>query len=136
MYLIPRQNRVLPVFQPVNRLDPVFDRLQQLRAGVPLSVWQDDENFFVEADLPGVSESDVGVTVHLGQLFIRGERKAPEGRKHLFNSRGFGRFERTITLPEDVRSDAVNAELVDGVLKVTLPKRPEAQPKRIAVHSS
>ena len=136
MFLVPRQSGLLPVFQPVNRLNGFVDRLPQPRASAPLSVWQDDANFFVEVDLPGVAEADVEVTVHQGQLIIRGERKSEQGRKYLYNGRGFGRFERTITLPEDVRNDAVNAGLVDGVLRVTLPKRPETQPKRIVVQAN
>jgi len=131
-----RQNGHFPVFHPVNRLEAVFERVPQVLSGRGVAVWQDDVNLYVEVDVPGVAEADLDVTVHQGQLFVRGERKAPEGRKYLHNSQVTGRFARTITLPEDVQNDSVVAQFADGVLRVTLPKRPEAQPKRITVRSS
>jgi HSP20 family protein len=104
--------------------------------GVPVALWQDEASFHVEVELPGVAEADVQVTLHKGTLYLRGERKPAEGRSYLYNSRAFGPFERAITLPEKVDSEGVQAVLSEGVLRVTLPKRPEAQPKRVAVQSS
>src|SRR5262249_54026600 len=54
------------------------DRLSLPWRGVPLAMWEDDGHIHVEAELPGLMEEDVGVTVHNGRLFIRGERR-PEG---------------------------------------------------------
>jgi HSP20 family protein len=105
-------------------------------AGVPVAMWQDEDRLYVEADLPGMTDQDVEVTVHNGILFIRGERKVEEGREYLYNGRTWGRFERAITLPEAVDADAVEAELTNGVLRIALPKRPEAKPKRIALRTS
>jgi len=135
MFPVMRESRLFPVFQPVNRLEAVFERVPDMLMGRGVAVWQDEENLFVEVDLPGVAESDLDVTVHQGQLFVRGERKVQEGRKYLHNSQVSGRFARTVTLPEDVQNDKVAAEFVNGVLRITLPKRPEAQPKRITVQS-
>jgi HSP20 family protein len=69
-------------------------------------------------------------------LFIRGERKPEEGRQYLYNGRVWGQFERVITLPEAVDADNVEAELTDGILRVALPKRPEAKPKTIMLKTS
>jgi HSP20 family protein len=128
---------------PINRLDALFDRffgddgiLAQGWAGVPVSIWEDDDRIYVEAELPGVTDKDVEVTVHNGLLFIRGERKPEEGRKYLYNGRYHGRFERVITLPEAVDSDDVQARLMDGVLSIALPKSPQAKPKKIALKTS
>jgi HSP20 family protein len=128
---------------PVNRLDSFFDRIfgedgfvNQAWGGVPVAMWQDDDHLYVEAELPGVAEADVDVTVHNGMLFIRGERRPEEGRTYLYNGRSFGRFERVVTLPEAVDTDAVQAELTNGMLRVALPKRPEAKPKKIALKTS
>jgi len=128
---------------PMNRLDTFFDRflgddresLGPEWTGMPVAMWADDDHFFIEAELPGVSDHDVDVTVHNGMLFIRGERRPEEGRRYLYNSRSFGRFERVITLPEAVRTDDVQATLKDGMLFIALPKSPEAKPKKIALQA-
>jgi HSP20 family protein len=83
-----------------------------------------------------MTDQDVEVTVHNGILFIRGERKVEEGREYLYNGRTWGRFERAITLPEAVDAETVEAELTNGVLRIALPKSPEAKPKRIALRTS
>jgi HSP20 family protein len=129
---------------PVNRLDRLFDGLFEDRAfnfrsdrtEVPVSLWQDEEHVYIEADLPGVSEPDVDLTVHKGVLFIRGERKAEAGRQYLYDGQARGHFERVITLPEKVQADEVQAELSNGVLRVVLPKSPETKPKKITLKTS
>jgi len=128
---------------PMNRLDTWFDRflgddggsLSREWTGMPVAMWQDEDHFFLEAELPGVRDEDVDVTVHNGMLFIRGERKPAEGRRYLYNGRSYGRFERVITLPEAVKTDDVQATLKDGILSITLPKSPEAKPKKITLQA-
>lgn len=127
---------------PVNRLDSFFDRVfggdegntwATAWSGMPVAMWDDDEHVFIEADLPGVAERDVEITIQNGMLFIRGERRPEEGRPYLYNGRFYGRFERVITLPAAVDTENVQARLTDGVLRVALPKSPEARPKRITL---
>lgn len=135
-----------PWTAPINRLEGLFDQLlddnvfgfgsRAEQAAVPISLWHDDDHIYVEADLPGMSDQDVEVMVHKGVLFIRGERKPEEGRQYLYNGRTWGRFERTITLPDEVDADAVQAELTNGVLRLTLPKSPETKPRKIALRTS
>ncbi len=128
---------------PINRLDRLFDSLFEMPAfgenpgwpGGPMSLWRDEDHFYVEADLPGVSEQDIELTVHQDVLTIRGERKAAEDRRYLYDGRTWGRFERTITLPEKVQTDGVQAELKDGVLRVVLPVSPETKPRTIALNT-
>jgi HSP20 family protein len=77
---------------------------------------------------------DLEVVVHQGSLRIWGERKSTEdNRNYWYNERNFGRFERLITLPDAVNSETIEAEMRDGILSVKLMKRPEAQPKKIAI---
>jgi HSP20 family protein len=135
-----------PWTAPMNRLEGLFDRLfddsafgftpRVEGAAAPVSLWQDDDHIYVEADLPGITEQDVEVTVHKGVLFIRGERKFEEGRQYLYNGRTWGRFERAIRLPDEVDAAAVQAELSQGVLRVVLPKSPETKPRKIMLRTS
>jgi HSP20 family protein len=104
-------------------------------AGVPVAIWEDEDHFYVEAELPGVTESDVDVTVHNGNLFIRGERKPTEGRNYLYNNRACGRFQRVFSLPAAVNADDVKAELSGGLLTITLSKSPEAKPRKITLQA-
>jgi HSP20 family protein len=129
---------------PVNRLDSSFDRvfgddggaMSQAWSWAPVAMWQDDDYIFIEAEMPGLSDSEIEVTVHNEMLSIRGERKPEAGRQYLYNGRSYGRFERSITLPEPVRTDDVQATLTNGVLQIALPKSPDAKPKRIAIKAS
>jgi HSP20 family protein len=140
-----RSSHPFPSLSSLNRLDSLFDRLlsgegESQRAGfvwrpLPLSVWQDDKTVFLEAELPGVAEKDVDITVHEGVLTIKAERQDTEGREYLHKGRSFGRFEQAITLPEQVDSEKVAASLTDGVLRIELPKVPQAQPRKIALRT-
>jgi HSP20 family protein len=129
---------------PIGRMDSLFDRffgddgglMGQAWSWAPVAMWEDDDHIYIEAELPGVSDADVDVTVHHGMLFIRGERKPEEGRRYLYNGRSYGRFERVLTLPAAVKTDDVQATLSNGVLCINLPKSPEARPKKIALKTS
>lgn len=133
-----------PVAGPINRLDTLFERFfgedptfaSPAWNGMPISVWEDEENVHVEADLPGVAESDLDITLHNGLLSIRGERRPEEGRRYLYNGRSFGRFERVVSLPESVNADGVRAALENGILRLAFPKTPESRPRKIALRSS
>jgi HSP20 family protein len=129
---------------PINRLDwllnPFFGDDGGFRgrawSGAPVAMWEDDDHIHLEAELPGVSDDDVEVTVHNGTLFIRGERKPEQGRRYLYNDREYGRFEQIVNLPEAVMTDGVQASLTHGVLRVDLPKCPQAKPKKITLQAS
>jgi len=133
-------------FALTNRLEDLFDRVfgddgQAQRtvwgwANAPVSVWQDDEKVYVEAELPGVSDKDVEVMIQEGVLTIKASRPAVEGRTYLYNTRTFGRFERSIVLPELVDADAVEATLINGVLHLELPKHPASRPRKITLKTA
>ncbi len=123
-------------FVPVNRMDALFNQvLGELNGQVnaPLAMWADEDHFWVEAELPGVAEADVEITVHKDILTIKAERKPEEGRRYLYNGRSFGKFERSIRLPDAVNAEAVQALLKDGVLLIELPKSSEAKPRKITL---
>ena len=89
----------------------------------------------VIAELPGLDEKDIDVTLHDGVLTLKGEKKIEESGAH-YSERWQGRFERAVELGSDVDPDKVRAKFDKGVLSITLEKRPEAQAsvKRIAIN--
>ena len=128
----------------MNRLRDEMDRLfgsnglRRFSTSVypPLNLWEDDNNLFVEAELPGFELSELDITVTGdNQLSIKGERKQPEMEKGTWHrqERGYGSFSRLIELPQHVDADKVSAEFKHGVLTVTMPKKEEAKPRRIEV---
>lgn len=103
----------------------------------PLSLWEDEEHVYVAVDVPGFRREDLDVTVREGKLWLSGERKLPERPGTVWhNERLFGRFERSIALPETIDHSSIEAELEEGVLYLTLAKRPEARPVKIAINAS
>ena len=103
----------------------------------PVSIWEAENMFHVEADAPGVTKEDVEITFDKGTLQISLERKLPEGeRTSWHNERGYGKVSRSFSLPETVDPNTITAELTNGVLHVTITKLPEAQPKKIDVNVS
>jgi HSP20 family protein len=128
---------------PVNRLASLFDHffndepfvptLSQ-RTALPLSVWEDEQTVYAEADLPGVTEKDIEVSVDCDQLIIRGERKC-ERKEGRWDSRSYGRFEQRMSLPAPVDAEKAEAKLDNGVLSLSLPKIEAARPRRISIKS-
>jgi HSP20 family protein len=103
----------------------------------PASIWEAESAFHVELDAPGVAKEDVELTFDKGVLQVTLERKAPEGeRTNWHNERGFGKVTRSVSLPDTIDPETLSAELTNGVLHVTVTKRPEAQPKKIDVKVS
>ena len=94
-----------------------------------LDVRENTNAIVVEAELPGVDEKDVSVTVANGVLTIKGEKKhekEEKGENYYLAERSFGSFERSIRLPDTVDDAKVEAKFDKGVLKVTAAKKPEA----------
>ena len=122
----------------VNR---VFDRLGQHPFGIgefpTLNLREADDALEIEAELPGLELSDLEIFVTgRNQLTIKGERKAPVlGDKAVTHrqERGYGKFERTLTLPYAVNEEAVAAHFEHGVLKIRLPKHESAKPRKIEI---
>jgi HSP20 family protein len=101
----------------------------------PLSVWEADDAYHVELDVPGVAKDDIELTFEKGTLQIVAERKESETeRKGLHEERVYGTVTRSLNLSEAVDPDSIQAELSDGVLHVTVAKVPEVQPKKIDIN--
>lgn len=99
-----------------------------------IDVSENDREIRVVAELPGLEEKDVELSLQEGVLTIRGEKKA-EAEDAVYTERWYGRFERSLSVGPDVDADKVHAAFKHGVLTVTLPKRPDAhrQGKRIQI---
>jgi HSP20 family protein len=92
--------------------------------------------FIFKADLPGVKDEDLEITFSGNRLIVRGKREAEQqerGETFYAYERSYGSFSRAFTVPSGVDADQCKADLRDGVLTLVLPKKPEAQPKRITV---
>ncbi|MBK9036415.1 MAG: Hsp20/alpha crystallin family protein [Myxococcales bacterium] len=94
------------------------------------------ETYVVKADMPGVKEDNLDVSLHNGILAISGTREAEErkeGETYFLYERQYGAFSRSFSLPDTADAERVEAKLDGGVLTVTIGKRPEAKPKKIAL---
>jgi HSP20 family protein len=104
-----------------------------------VDIHEEAERFVVVADLPGVEGKDIEITADQGVLTIKGERRSEkksskDGYERV--ERAAGTFLRRFTLPESVAAEAIKASHTNGVLEVTLPKRPEVQPRRIEIKAA
>ena len=143
-------------FRPGYRFDP-FSEMQRLQremhriyntlagtqaasraAGVypHLNITEDEDNYYVRAELPGVDPEDIEITTQDNDLIINGERKIPpEGEKVSYHrrEREAGSFRRITSLPAHIDSSKVTAVCKNGLLTVTLPKAPEVKARQIDV---
>jgi len=105
-----------------------------------LDISETEKEYQVTAELPGVEEKDLDITLTKGLLTIKGEKKADKeekGKNYHRIERTYGSFERSISLPQDADQQNVSADFNRGVLKVTVAKKPEAIPttRKIEVKS-
>ena len=116
-------------------VDRAFSAMQ---AGPRFDLQETEDAYELTGDLPGVKAEDLNVSVEDGVLTISGQRDVapPEGYTALRQERGAMRFERTYRIGDRIDAAGAEAKLADGVLKLTLPKRPEAKPRRIQIQSA
>jgi HSP20 family protein len=96
------------------------------------------DSYQFTADLPGIKEKDLEVTSTGNRLTVSGKRDAEQQEKtdtYFLYERSYGSFTRAFTLPEGIDAEHIKAELKDGVLKLVVPKKPEAMPKKITVQA-
>ena len=116
--------------------DP-FSTSRQVSAYVPpFEVKETNEAFVVKADVPGVAESELDIAVHNNILTISGTRTAEERKESesfALYERQYGSFSRSFSLPDTADGERVEAKLDNGVLTLTIWKRAEAKPRKIAL---
>jgi len=137
-------NRLDPLrtFQDLLRWDPFAEMaplLGESDLGVMpnVEVKETESAILFKADLPGVQEKDVSISVIGNRLSISGKREEEEekkeGDRYYAYERWYGSFSRTFTLPDACDTDGAKAELKDGVLTIEVPKKESAQPRPIAI---
>jgi HSP20 family protein len=99
----------------------------------PADVSEDEGEYTVLLDLPGIRRDGLDVNLDDGRLTIRGERPAREGAQLRRAERPHGRFVRTFSLPDAVDRHAITADYKDGVLTLHLPKRAEPKERRMKI---
>jgi len=116
--------------------DPFFGG-RPVSAFVPaFEVKETNEAFIVKADIPGVQESDLDIAVHNNVLTVSGTRKAEErqeGDSFALYERQYGSFSRSFALLDTADGERVEAKLDTGVLALTIWKKAEAKPRKIAL---
>ena len=128
-----------PFAQEFDRLfSTLFDNSgRQAQRWVPaMDLVEADDHFVLKADLPGLSEDDVAIEVQDSVLTISGSREAEHERKEkgwFRLERSYGSFSRSLTLPEGVDADKVEASFDRGVLQIRIPKPEERKPRRISI---
>lgn len=137
--------RWTPIFPAsIQRLRREFDdnlqsavRRDHLAAQPPLTIWEDETNIYVEADVPGFREDALEIQFKDGQLSLSGNRPVPkDDGNYSHNERMFGEFRRVIMLSDVVDPNSIDAVLENGVLHICIGKKPEAQPTKISVKSA
>lgn len=128
-----------------NELDRAFEDLWRANDtttprrdnyALALDVQETDKAYIVITALPGVSSDNIDIRLHDGSLTINAEIPAPslaEGAQLRLQERRYGKFSRTLHLPQEVQSDAIEADYANGLLTITIPKVEAAQPRTIPV---
>jgi HSP20 family protein len=127
-------NPFLALHREMNRIFDDFSRSFDLPISAPgwstgwphVEVSETGDEVKVMAELPGLEQNDIEVTLHDGMLTLKGEKQS-ENNGAVYSERWHGRFERSLQLGPDVDPDKVNAAFKNGVLTITVTKRPEAQ---------
>ena len=121
-------------------LDAAGDGAPEPAAGVfpPINITQDDENFYLRAEIPGIKPSELSISALRNRVAISGKREIPREHERVSyhrKERPEGAFNRAVTLPTEVDADRVEARYTDGILTLTLPKAEQAKPRQISVRT-
>jgi HSP20 family protein len=116
------------------------DTFADVGAGVfpPMNITQDDENFYVRAEIPGIKPNELSISAVRNRVSLAGKREIQREHERVSyhrRERAEGSFNRTVTLPTEVDAERVDARYADGILTLTLPKAEEAKPRQITVRT-
>lgn len=102
----------------------------------PINVFADRDGVVLRAEVPGVEPSSIDVSIQRNTLQISGERpiKARDRGSYHRRERRFGKFSRSLQLPQDLDTEKATAECRNGVLTLHIPRREEAKPRRVKIN--
>lgn len=141
-YTYPRTTSLVPAFgrSPWTGLESEIDRLFETAMGefatpafehrFPVDLYEDKDNTYVRAELPGLTREDINIEMVDGYLSLNGNRKVTDDDGKVTETFSLN---RSIAIPEAVQADKVTAAYENGILTVTLPKREEAKPKKVTI---
>jgi HSP20 family protein len=135
--MLKEMNKVFGEFSQGLPLEP-FGRKAEAGFQPKVNISESDKEITVSAELPGMDDKDINVSLRKNELTIKGEKKEEkeEEKEHYYHmERTYGSFQRTIPLPYEVEDDKVEANFKNGVLTITLPKASHAikETKKIEV---
>lgn len=113
-----------------------FQGLRFGRQYPPVNLYELPTEYLITAELPGVKSEELELTIANGVLSMTGRHASPEGtaeERYRRQERPRGVWQRSISLPDRVKSDNLSAEFVNGILKIHLPKAEEVKPRQIPV---
>lgn len=126
-------------WDPFQEMAPLISRGEEGVFVPEFEVKETKDAYIFRGDVPGVKASDLDVNIAGNRLTISGKRDEDKEEKvdmYYACERGYGPFSRAFTLPEGVDTSALSADLRDGVLMVSLPKKADMQPKRIPIKTT
>ncbi len=105
---------------------------------LPLDIYETDEAFIVKAFVPGVAPDQIDITTQQNTVTIRAEQpvEQQEGVRYYLRERAGGTWLRSFELPVAIDANRIDGQLQHGVLTLTLPKAPEAKPRKVQITSS
>jgi HSP20 family protein len=118
---------------------PISNGLFDRRVSPPVDITESDEEFTVTCDLPGVDQKNLDISIAGNVLTIKGEKKGVDTEKdrRVFKRETWsGTFQRTLSLPETVDTEKIDATMKDGVLTISFPRREEVKPRQISIKLS
>ena len=129
-----------PFVDLINRdLNRIASRTAGTRWVPAVDIIEEQDAFLLRADVPGVDNADIDVSMDNGVLSVSGERRAEERKEDTGTQRierATGRFLRRFTLPDTADAEGITAKNRNGILEVTIPKLPEIQARRISVEAA
>ena len=139
-----RRSRGRSLWREMDRLQREMNRLMDgvsrpaSREFPALNVWANQEHALITAEVPGIDVDDLDISIVSDTLTLSGRRSLPQTEDDVQwhrHERWHDDFSRSLQLPFNIDSDNVEATYEDGVLRVTLPRAPEDQPRKISVES-
>jgi HSP20 family protein len=130
-----RSMRALLSWDPFREIAP-FPEERAATFAPAFEIKETKDGYQFKADVPGIQEKDLDVTITGNRLTIGGRReeeREDKSDRYYAYERSYGSFRRSFTLPDGVDADSLRASLEHGVLSVIVPKKPEVQPKKIPV---